>query len=533
MIQIVYRDVPIGALENSTIQFNNKQSFVNENDLKNEVVEANKYGTLEEDYYLLDGTFNTFPDTPTQMEYISEEMSDENGIFNTPIVMTRTFTNRYSATGLSIKFDTNTGDYCTEFKVQWFRDGEEITSIICHPTGVEFMINHLAEAFNKMTITFYRTSKPYRYLRIHYLLDGLVRIFDDKELMNVELQEQISETAEQLPTNTFSFDLISQKELAYLFQNKQPMKAYHNDTFMGSFFINTAIQDSKSEFTINMMDYIGILDTEKTMGGIYNNILVSDLLTQILGTIPFELDNVYSATVLSGYLPISSKRKALQQIAFSIGAIVDTSRSETIKIVPMQNVISSSFNADRVFRGIRTEMESLVTEIKLTEHNYYEKNVEDTLFEERLTGTIKIELTEPHRNYTITNGTIIESHVNYVIISGTGSLVTLTGKVYTDKTKALSIMNPMTTASTISKVIEYTECTLVTASNSEEVLNRLANICFSNKRISCKLILAGEKVGDVVNLVTDYGTKKAIILSFVIKISGSGKYAEAELLEVE
>lgn len=533
MIQIVYRDVPIGALENSTIQFNNKQNFVDENDLKNEVVEADKYGTLEEDYYLLDGTFKTFPDAPTQMEYVSEEMSNEEGIFNTPIIMTRTFTNRYSATGLSIKFDTNTGDYCTEFKVQWFRDDEEITSVICYPTGCEFMINHLAEAFDKMVITFYKTSKPYRYLKIHYLLDGLVRIFDDTELMNVELTEQISETAEQLPTNTFSFDLVSQKELAYLFQNKQPMKAYHNDDFMGSFFIDTAIQNSRSEFTLNMMDYIGILDTEKTMGGLYTEILVADLLTEILGTIPFELDESFTETILSGYLPISSKRKALQQIAFSIGAIIDTSRSETIKILPIQNVMSSTFGIDRVFRGIKTEMESLITEIKLTEHNYYTKNVEDTLFEEKLKGTIKIELTEPHRNYAISNGTIIESHPNYVIISGTGSTVTLTGKIYTDKTKALSISNPMTTASTISKVLEYNECTLVTATNSEEVLNRLASICFSNKKITCRLILAGEQVGDMVTLVTDYGTKNAIIISLITDLNGIGKYAEAELLEIE
>ena len=36
------------------------------------------------------------------------------------------------------------------------------------------------------------------------------------------------------------------------------------------------------------------------------------------------LDDAYKETRISGYLPVTSKRSALQQLAFAIGALVDT-----------------------------------------------------------------------------------------------------------------------------------------------------------------------------------------------------------------
>ena len=37
------------------------------------------------------------------MEYMSEEMSNEEGIFENPVTITRTYTDKYTATGLTIK----------------------------------------------------------------------------------------------------------------------------------------------------------------------------------------------------------------------------------------------------------------------------------------------------------------------------------------------------------------------------------------------------------------------------------------------
>lgn len=533
MTEIIYRDVPLGILEDSTIEFNNKQSFVNVNELKDEVIEVEKYGTLEQDFYLLDGTFKTFPDSPSNMEYMSEEMSDEEGNFQMPITMTRTFTNRYSATGMTIKFDTNTGDYCSKFNIAWYRDNELIDTADFFPTDSEYILNRLVEAFNKVVLTFYKTNKPYRYLKIHYLIDGMVRVFNKKELLNLELLEEVSKTGETLPINTFTFDLIVDKSVAYLFQNKQPIKLYHNNNFMGSFFIESAVQKSLKEFSVSTTDYIGILDAENTYGGLYTAVPITNVLSDILGTISYELDESFADKTVTGYLPISTKRVALQQLAFSIGAIIDTSRSETILILPYPKLASATFDKSKIFRGIQTEIEAIATSVKLTEHNYYTKNETETLYEEILNGTITIELSTPHRAYEITNGTIVASHPNYITITGTGNTVTLTGKIYTDKTRVLKKENPRTTASTLKKEIEFTDCSLICSNNSEEVIDRLADICFNNKTVTCKVIFGDERVGKIATISTDYGAKKAVLLSLVTDLNYKGKYAEAKFMEVE
>lgn len=532
MISIRYRDVPIGALENQTITFNNKQPWVNENDLKNEIIQVDKYGTLEQDFYLLDGTYKDFPNEPTNMEYMSEEMSDANGNFAQPIVMTRTFTNRYSSTGLTIKFDTNTGDYCPEVTIQWYRDEELLLEKTVYPTSKEFVSNQLVEAFNKVILTFYKTSKPYRYLKIYYLIDGLVRIFEDNELTNIQITEQISETAEELPMNTLDFKIIAQSELSYLFQSKQPMQLYRNNLLIGNFFIDKVTQQAFNTFKLNMFDYIGILDAERTMGGIYNNIPLATLVTEILGTIPYELDASFSNIMLNGYIPICTKREALQQIAFSIGAIIDTSRSNLIMIKPYSSIVLSVLGTDKVFKGIETEISSLVTKVEIIEHNYSAVSESVNIYEGILNDTIKIEFNEPIHSLSITNGTIGESGVNYAIISGTGNTVVLTGQKYSDNTKIITRENMLTTASTIEKVKKYENTTLVTSSNSSDVADRISAICFLNKKIKSKIILNNELVGDKVTIATEYGNKNARILLLELDITNQNKYAEAELLEV-
>lgn len=95
-IRIDYQNTPVGAMEDATTTGTYGDSFVNYNDFKtNRVVP--KYATLEPNYWLLDGTFNNFPNNPTGLGYMSTIMSDSNGDFSNTITLTRTYTSAYTS----------------------------------------------------------------------------------------------------------------------------------------------------------------------------------------------------------------------------------------------------------------------------------------------------------------------------------------------------------------------------------------------------------------------------------------------------
>lgn len=99
-ITATYENIPTGSMQNSTTTGtyakNYSTNFVNFNDFKS-YRSVSKYATLEENRNYLDGTFINLPANPSGYGYISTLISDAFGNFSSNIVITRTYTNNYSA----------------------------------------------------------------------------------------------------------------------------------------------------------------------------------------------------------------------------------------------------------------------------------------------------------------------------------------------------------------------------------------------------------------------------------------------------
>lgn len=94
--KIIYENKPYGATQNSLNTTNDMKSFVNMDEIK-QGLNISKYATLENDYWKLDGTFSLFPDEPKNIGYMSESLSNENGVFDKEITITRTYDNTYTS----------------------------------------------------------------------------------------------------------------------------------------------------------------------------------------------------------------------------------------------------------------------------------------------------------------------------------------------------------------------------------------------------------------------------------------------------
>ena len=82
-----------------------------------------------------------------------------------------------------------------------------------------------------------------------------------------------------------------------------------------------------------------MLDSIPYYGGIYTNKNAVKLLTDIftVAKVPYNIDDVFADEVVTGYIPFTTCRDALMQVAFAIQAVVDTSNSEVVKVFALED----------------------------------------------------------------------------------------------------------------------------------------------------------------------------------------------------
>ena len=379
--------------------------------------------------------------------------------------------------------------------VEWYRDTTLLESQTYTVDSANYFCDTQVQAFNKVVITIGNMTKPSRFLKIYNIADGITRQFYNEELENVEIIEQITNNNKAININEASLRILPQSNTGVLFQRTLPFSIYRNDQLYGQFFIKSSTSNTnKTLYSLKVNDYISLLEGQTYLGGLYTNKNVGDLIAEVLGDLPYTLDNTLASKTVSGYLPILDKREALRQIAFTINAIVDTSRSTGMEIRPTPTTVSATLGTDKIY-SIETTQENITTKITLETTVLTTKNAEtDNIFSERLNGTTYIIFDNPMFNLAITGGTIVDSNCNYAIIQGTGSTVTLTGKEYVQAKMQASKTNPYTVTTDIEKVETYT--TTLTCDNE----NILDNLNFVEYKIKSKFEMGDIKVGDLVSL---------------------------------
>lgn len=473
MINIEYKDISLTAKDDLSVSCVDKQDFSKVDLLKQEEVEYEKLATLEEDFWVLDGTFKNFPDDTekTNIALWSKSMSNENGDFETPVKIELSFSNYESAVGLVLNFSTLTDDYAKNINIKWYQDDTLLSEKDFELNSAEFLCENSVRKFNKIILKCLNTSKPYRYLKIEDIIYGIVRNFNEEELRSVELLEDISLTSEELKINTLDFVLNNKSLIDFIFQKKQPLVLSRNETLLGVFFIEASKRKSKTLYEISAVDYVGVLDKMLFEGGTYENETVSNLVKNIMGNIPYQLDEKLKNKTLAGTLKACTRREALLQVAFACCAIVDTSRSSVVKIYKNDSAVKSEIE-NGIYTGGSFESEDEITEIRLT---------------------------------------------------------------LNDDTQ-LSKKNPILSADILDNVLEFSGV-FIDSDNAQEVLDYLYNYYITNKnsKTNMKFIVANnEKCGDVIEYVTEYlGTKRGQITQMKFTFNSYKFVAEAELKDLE
>ena len=456
---------------------------------------------------VLDGTATAFPSVPEQANFglWSERISNNEGIFvdengnEEPIVLTLTSEGQYTSQGLTFTFDTYNQIYPTHINIKWFRYAQGTMTELSPDGGVDFypdnafyFCHNFVENYNKVVITFHSLNMPKNRLKLRVIDYGYGTIFYGDELRGVKLIQEIDPISTQISINTADFTLDSRSDMEYSFQQKQPLSIFFNGELKATTFVKKSTRKAKRLWSIQSEDYIGLLDSIPYYGGIYTNKNAVELLNDIftVAKVPYSIDDVFADAVVTGYIPFTTCRDALMQVAFGIQAVVDTSNSEVVKVFALEEDVKQTVPLNRIMQGQNFTEEDIVTGVLVTVHTY--KPITETIDvydanESGIGENIFVKFSEPLHDLSITNGIINSSGANYAVINANANCV-LRGQRYDHTAVPEPKDREDVGATTPKRVIPIDNATLVSQYNIDKIINSCYNWLTKTNTTNLKIV---------------------------------------------
>lgn len=514
MLTIKYLDTPEGAQTSATVSGVGLQPFSAAASMTTGADDV-AWATTEPGLWLLDGSRDIMEDDPQNVGWWSDSLSDESGYFRIPPVLVIDFGSRFSATGITLVFSASTEQWCSRIIVRWHREGELLAEIEGFPDSPKWAGGGAVDGFDRITIDLLETNTPESLAKIQQITVGQLIVFGREEIISAQLVNEVDHTLGTMPVDISRFEVFAPDGLSLNPQQNQRIELYRDSQLLASHYIESGTRSAAGHYILDCRSAVGMLEGEY-WGNVYEEVPILDVLPDIFEDFRFEVAPSLKNASITGRIPVCTRREALQQICFAIGAMVRTSKSDVVNIVPIPKAGEGKFGEDDIFAGAEIEIAQRVASVEVAAHRYRKSNTIETLLEdEEIDGEdIAYTFDEPHWGYEITGGTITGAGANWVSITASGA-VTVTGKTYTHTTIIHKVKNPDATYAERGNVISVTEATLVSDYNVRQVLARLLSAAERRWTLTQDAVITDQEIGDVVTSPSPWGGTMAGIITSV------------------
>lgn len=488
-VAIKYGDIALGAKETFIPMASEKADFVDLGQLQQYNLDFPNYVNPCELYSTpLDGSGIPFPvDAENRnMGYWSEQVSRNDGAFATPIVLTLTADRTFSSQGFTLTFDTDNNIYPNDVNITWFNGSLQIATKDFQIDRAQYFCHNQVSNFDKVIMTFYDLNMGYNRLKLRAIDYGYGTVFYGDELRNVKIIQEIDPISSQIAINTADFTVDAKGDIEYSFQEGQSFEIYFNDNLLMKTFVKSSKRKARLLWDVQSEDYIGLLDSVMYYGDMYKDeqpvSYASDVIQDIMRTakVPYTLSSDFDNETITGYIPYTTCRDALMQVAFAIGAVVDTSYSDVVNIYKLSDTVQQTITKDRIMQGQNFDADNVVTSVEVVAHKYEEENKEEVKVysgkpEDNGKDMTIVFPESIHAPYTLSGITLIDIKPNYGTFHvNQPSSIYLYGYKYVETTRTYSQYNPDAQGHA-ENIMAIQNATLVTEENIDNVLDRCYN----------------------------------------------------------
>jgi len=380
----------VTAKADANIEVSQKQTFVQENQIIDEIRTCPCFANLGRNYWLLNGEFTSFPSTVSvPVGYYSQELSNANGAFQEAPVITFLFTEPHSSVGLTLFFDMAAGDCCSDFKVEWFDENGTLmdTAEVEGNEDTKCRLDRMVENYYKVVLALQKTALPYRYARLTEVDFGREEVYTNNELISAQVIEEIDPAASEIPSNVLTFtvdnlsgkfNMINPTGIYQYLQGRQKLEARSivqtvtgtESVPMGVFYLKEWANPNGILAKLKAYDFIDLLGQSTYEEKLYSNVSLGTALSDLFshgGISNYQIDPALSGQLLNGYLAEDTYREALHTIAMAVGAVVWVNREGVIMIKALSDADSvADINFDLLLGKPEMSLRSLVNGVQVS-----------------------------------------------------------------------------------------------------------------------------------------------------------------------
>lgn len=352
--------------------------------------------TWEPNRFKLDGSFS-FPDDVLanngEMGFVSENLCDVEGSFAEYPNLTFEFTNPHSSIGITVTFDALNEEYATEFNLAVYDGGNNLIASIDVENNdkVQCDVNYLLSNYKKVVVTIKKWSVGERRARIVEIDFGLVKVYDDNNLIKCSLIEELDLTGSQLPSAEFKFTVDNVNRefnilnptgfYAYLQQRQQVdvqlgvlVGAAYEWVPLGDYLLWDWTSDEGSltaSFTARTsLDLMSSFEYENlTAKSSYSLYQMAVDMFALCGITNYEVDTALQSITTKALVKKTTCRNILQMIALAGCANIFVTRDNVIKLVINPSIIApqvDDIDLDNMYEEAKIELEPIVQSVQVS-----------------------------------------------------------------------------------------------------------------------------------------------------------------------
>lgn len=478
-VKLIYSDMALGAADDAETTVSNMETFA-EPPLLPYGAQTGAVATFEHNAWGLSSDYKS--KGGQRFAFWSESISGDDCRFPVRPTITLDFSEQYTATGITIRFSPLAGEYCSEITVVWYQGDTMKSYEIYNPTTANFTVDNTVEAFDKIVITLSKTNLPNRRAKIEYIGIGVEREFDGRVLTSVKMVHEINLISDTVPVNVLDASFHSKTDTDYVFQRKQPVSAFNGSDLIGVYYIEKGERTGGKTYTISCQDAIGVLDLDKYKGGLWIDYApVEQIMRDIVGgSFVLDIATELRPMELRGHIPECTKREALQQVCFALGACLDTAGTNMIKVFFPDAGQGVEIPQKETYTGGKVSTSDIVTEVEITAYDIFDW--------------------EPGEG---------DDYIEF------------DGKQYKCSINVFNARNPNITAGTLENKISIDGCYLFSVDNAWQRAKDILAYYMRREKYSAKHVLSGQQLGDRSAVYLPWGDRvNANVTKMTLTVSG-------------
>lgn len=344
--------------------------------------------------------------------------------------------------------------------------------------------------------------------------------------------------SEELKPDTFTFNLIYDKGKLLMLQDSDgkylmdsngkflvvkadafdpenfnfgdTLKYYINNgsTLVGQFYVLSVHRIEKKIYRFECTSAIGMTTYYGHNGGIYSGETLGNIVQEIMGNIPYTIDNDLAGVTCTGWLPkVKAARDNLRALLFMSGGSVKMNPNGSVNFGYVGSGTIKTIADAKLNVGATLSLMEPATRVEVTSYEFHalQTDEEVTLYDNTngvSADGLVVDFAEPCHDLTAVGLTIDEQGANYAVVSGVG---TLTGQKYTRTTSVYALNTGRTSKPNI---IQVADNFMVNPGNVANVAKRISGYYGIAKEVEYLMRVTNERPGDQVTFKDPWGDQQ-------------------------